>query len=999
MELLSLHRYQLYWEMTLRVPVKNTRSWIEYGGEVHFLRRRDGGHQQCQCDERFTDFEKSQFTEKRWDWGKNLRALVMCECMYSAENVVPDMEITFQCLCMEEQIYQNSSSEMSYSLSTLNCAVFIAGRWLIRKLTRSTQIATQKYAKWNMSQKLQSKLDVFNQLCNFLDDNDGCQYLLSDLMEMLLKLGTESDKLYSEKRLRELLSASYGNTGNGFVQFVFDNADHNIRTVDGHGTFHVMGGGGGRGYAVCDTIFICSDEFSCSTTEDSTNGKYCWKVWLHPNRHLRPVQESWIESPGNGRRPLREIAPDGCPNRNHIQLNLDGWLIPRKRSYEKSAVIPCPSSILQNSNPTSVNTCLRFAAEECRKRQQRCIVMFDKPLFIKAMDIVFWADETDELSKMIVRLGGFHLLMSYMGAVRKKKNAVVHMAKGYSYTRALRAHSPSQMTAITHLILECCDEEGFLISSDVQTLRGFHEVLYTITTLEERSRTCILWPQYFKEVSIMHDFVRAERTGDWNLHLFSIQHMLAHLHAAGHIHYANSAHLYLQNMSKQKTTLSDQEFEHFCRSTLDLHHAGKSPCDGSSGSFAGVTSESSNQHISLSRLWQTRDISDLKKFVVWLNQHSPFNKSEELFSLSSGIIANDRVSCDSAEEIGENYVRGIVGICFANVTLKRKTQVFTLAAMGITSDKDPVIINPNQLFHRIVCVVRSADDLEDYLQYELAPYPQSVRRCWSSHGNEIEDYSTTYGEVCNAYFDYMNRNHGRNVIVVFDGYEPSTKDAVHMRRAVGHTAAKVDVTSSNAVTIAQEQFLSNIKAKFPVSQAPSDVDVLVFETAKTEVESGRSAVEVGADSDLLDCVAAAGEQFIVHLYGGKRSEGLDKTRYKKYVHTVCKRPPNYVMDLASLTPTSMQVKRVDIHHYVRDCAGESYFNRNIPDSEDEDIEDDFDIEDHVEAKRTSASTREDYIGMELRVQGQEARERYRRHFQVQGVQCFRRDAVVCKSNV
>lgn len=28
----------------------------------------------------------------------------------------------------------------------------------------------------------------------------------------------------------------------GFVQFVFDNADHNTRTVDGHGTFHVLGG-------------------------------------------------------------------------------------------------------------------------------------------------------------------------------------------------------------------------------------------------------------------------------------------------------------------------------------------------------------------------------------------------------------------------------------------------------------------------------------------------------------------------------------------------------------------------------------------------------------------------------------------------------------------------------------------------------------------------------------------------------------------------------------
>ncbi len=58
----------------------------------------------------------------------------------------------------------------------------------------------------------ESKLEAFNKLCNFLDNNDDCQYLLSDLMDMLLHFSTDSDKLYSEKRLRELLSAHYGNT-------------------------------------------------------------------------------------------------------------------------------------------------------------------------------------------------------------------------------------------------------------------------------------------------------------------------------------------------------------------------------------------------------------------------------------------------------------------------------------------------------------------------------------------------------------------------------------------------------------------------------------------------------------------------------------------------------------------------------------------------------------------------------------------------------------------
>ncbi|GBO20054.1 hypothetical protein AVEN_139696-1 [Araneus ventricosus] len=85
----------------------------------------------------------------------------------------------------------------------------------------------------------------------------------------------------------------------------------------------------------------------------------------------------------------------------------------------KSAVIPLPFVNLQPSNPTSINTYLRFAAEECRKRQQRCIVTFDQSLFFKTMDVVSQAGEIYELCKVIVRLDGFHLLMSYMGTLGK----------------------------------------------------------------------------------------------------------------------------------------------------------------------------------------------------------------------------------------------------------------------------------------------------------------------------------------------------------------------------------------------------------------------------------------------------------------------------------------------------------------------------------------------------------------------------------------------------
>ncbi|GBO07874.1 hypothetical protein AVEN_36250-1 [Araneus ventricosus] len=154
------------------------------------------------------------------------------------------------------------------------------------------------------------------------------------------------------------------------------------------------------------------------------------------------------------------------------------------------------------------------------------------------------------------------------------------MANGHAYAKAFRAHTLSQ-TAIDLLMVEYCEENGLLSDSDVKTLRGIHNQLInlssseesflsevkpllsavssTVKTLEESSLKAKLWLQNLKKVSVIHYFVRAERTDDWNLHFYSVQRMLVHLHADGHIHYATSAQLYFQNMSNLKTSLSNQE--------------------------------------------------------------------------------------------------------------------------------------------------------------------------------------------------------------------------------------------------------------------------------------------------------------------------------------------------------------------------------------------------------------------------------------------------------
>ena len=79
------------------------------------------------------------------------------------------------------------------------------------------------------------------------------------------------------------------------------------------------------------------------------------------------------------------------------------------------------------------------------------------------MDVVAASASGDELSSVIVRLGGFHLLMSYMGAVGyimggsglKELWSLIYavelvekMLNGHAYARALRAHFLTQLALI-----------------------------------------------------------------------------------------------------------------------------------------------------------------------------------------------------------------------------------------------------------------------------------------------------------------------------------------------------------------------------------------------------------------------------------------------------------------------------------------------------------------------------------------------------------------------
>lgn len=262
--------------------------------------------------------------------------------------------------------------------------------------------------------------------------------------------------------------------------------------------------------------------------------------------------------------------------------------------FHRSKVICLPFINYPPSQYDTVLTSLRMANEKCRATGQKtCFVTFDQPLYIKAKEIL--ANSGPELNNVVARLGGFHLLMSFLGTIGSimggsglkelfatiyAENSIDKMMSGRAYARAVRAHTLSQLALAQEIvnkvsltneeqgeleaILSCNDKSDVLKAHEngrFQALQTkFHD---TLQSLENSGPTAKLWINYFRLVTLMKQFIQAERTGDWNLHLNTIHKMLPFFHATGHFFYAKCAHLYLQDMLELNKKVDSTEYRLF----------------------------------------------------------------------------------------------------------------------------------------------------------------------------------------------------------------------------------------------------------------------------------------------------------------------------------------------------------------------------------------------------------------------------------------------------
>lgn len=297
---------------------------------------------------------------------------------------------------------------------------------------------------------------------------------------------------------------------NCFMQFVFDNADHNTNTLDGRNTFHVMGG------------------IMCVTPLSAVSCKKTIK------RLSKIPSENSIKQVGLIRKKTFERGiSQGLKNVIILDLNVEnaisneiditssdilwfygkhtnatktpGWNGFMENYYKSqeffiSKIIPQRFVKAPPSDYDTILTVLIEAATECKKRNQKhCFVTFDQPLYFKAREIVASVDldkDIHNVTSVIVRLGGFHLLMSFLSSVGfimngsglKEAFSLIYAETsaekaltGHAFSRAVRGHLLVHL-ALSKIIfssLDLFEHEEATLNSLLQRVEenNFHDLI------------------------------------------------------------------------------------------------------------------------------------------------------------------------------------------------------------------------------------------------------------------------------------------------------------------------------------------------------------------------------------------------------------------------------------------------------------------------------------------------------------------------------------------
>lgn len=466
-----------------------------------------------------------------------------------------------------------------------------------------------------------------------------------------------------------------------------------------------------------------------------------------------------------------------------------------------------------------------YVSDQALQHKKTDILTFDQPLYWKAYEIKAKKQANSDLKKMVLRLGGFHMCLRFLGSIGHiifgsslqetfelifAKNAVPHILSGKAVSRASRAHmlletalftliqsksvdtsqeeQPSQrlttvsdetdlsdMSFLTSQSFRVTVQELYdqflsgeksveMMCNDEEVKRLCRKFENVVQILMANGRTAKLWGKYLEMISIFKTFLKAERTGNWELHLKCVRNMLPYFAASGHNLYTKSSYVYLTDMQSLANTHPDVHVQfvngHHVMRRSDRHWAGlftdliieqvlmrsvKSSGELTRGrglsenqrsqwllsmpacaevtnvinEFTGVAYTTSEQHKEAGNFRMERDKKDIVSMLRFVKERYPFGEFPSLRNIETRVTADSKVNVDSAKEVGERIIESMSGQSISTYSFKRSQQVVTLNSKNFMKiDEEPIFIDPQLLFQRFATLAYSLDlDLSAVLTF------------------------------------------------------------------------------------------------------------------------------------------------------------------------------------------------------------------------------------------------------------------------------------------
>ena len=151
-----------------------------------------------------------------------------------------------------------------------------------------------------------------------------------------------------------------------------------------------------------------------------------------------------------------------------------------------SSIVFLPIINMDPTNMSCIYSTLHFLCDQARKCNTAPIITFDQPLWWKSRTIIDNESTSSELKSIVLRLGGLHVQMSFLGCIGHlmtdsglkellqviyAENAVGHILKGAAVSRAIRGHI-LVIAALHHILLS-----GKLGSDDLFQLTALQQAL------------------------------------------------------------------------------------------------------------------------------------------------------------------------------------------------------------------------------------------------------------------------------------------------------------------------------------------------------------------------------------------------------------------------------------------------------------------------------------------------------------------------------------------